>query len=966
MSTIEVAGSSADPTANDQGLFQCGSCKRHYNRLDHLARHVRSHTNFKPHRCSICGKSFSRTDLLKRHVAAHDVRSAKVNNLGRAAAENVPGRVSQACRACAANHVRCTEVKPCRRCAEKGLECVYKSDDILTPTSPVNSQTSQQNLSSSSSMLSSLEVQVAEPMTLDAHYAEPREDAEQYPSHPAPQPGVQFQGGVPPQSAYHPPASGPAAGPVIHPPAFDVVDNFMNAQPELPPGCYIPNLTDWNFLPGLWSAPPSTLAMGQPFRSIDLDDVDLQFLDTYNTEVPFEISGPLFPEPNSYVAPPSMPDLSNMPHPARGASEAFRNYHWQFRPNSKDRGGQEEHNLSLPSNARDTPGPEPQISFSRRVTPARLGPAARDGILSVVIKSIRPDNLRKAIASFPSVELLDALIQFYLNSPLARADSFIHAASFDPNEKRPELLLAMAAAGAILTSDPTLTKLGYAMQECLRTGIPPLWESDNSLVRDLELTQAFLIGLEIGLWSGDGRKVEITENFLQSPLTMFRRGGRFRKAHYPPVVIPGSGTDNEHDNGAAWRSWVERESFKRTAYRLLQLDLNCSMYLMINPIISYAELYLPLPCAPALWTVSSPQQWKSLLTQYPTLADQPPPIADYLDDPGAFKAQYFHYQYHQRHRGDLHPVLLDFPIAEEAFLACAWFLAWDLAATADPSFPVTPEAAGNHHHLQHQQQHQQHTAAASSGPEASAHQQQQQLLQLQHRMRLELVLMHLHTPFEDVQVFAGLEGAESSRAAYPAVLEWVATAAAGTGEATAARRAVCHAGQVVRFASAVGRGMLQGPAALMVYQGALVLWVYALLAGNRAGGKAVATTGKRKGKAKAGDGDAGGGGRSGEVVVPPPDAVWLDGEDDLALQRYTHFGVGTPCLRGSTAAKGGESAVPTSLCDPEGVLGAVIGLLRDNYEGLPKPTLVERLLQLMEALQRSSSGMMDFHRQLDR
>lgn len=43
MSTIEVAGSSStNARANDQGLFQCGSCKRHYNRLDHLARHVRS------------------------------------------------------------------------------------------------------------------------------------------------------------------------------------------------------------------------------------------------------------------------------------------------------------------------------------------------------------------------------------------------------------------------------------------------------------------------------------------------------------------------------------------------------------------------------------------------------------------------------------------------------------------------------------------------------------------------------------------------------------------------------------------------------------------------------------------------------------------------------------------------------------------------------------------------------------
>jgi hypothetical protein len=48
------------------------------------------------------------------------------------------------------------------------------------------------------------------------------------------------------------------------------------------------------------------------------------------------------------------------------------------------------------------------------------------------------------------------------------------------------------------------------------------------------------------------------------------------------------------------------------------------------------------------------------------------------------------------------------------------------------------------------------------------------------------------------------------------------------------------------------------------------------------------------------------------------------------------------------------------------VLGVVIGIVRRNYEGLPKPHLVERLLQLMEALQRSSAGMMDFHGQLGR
>jgi hypothetical protein len=73
------------------------------------------------------------------------------------------------------------------------------------------------------------------------------------------------------------------------------------------------------------------------------------------------------------------------------------------------------------------------------------------------------------------------------------------------------------------------------------------------------------------------------------------------------------------------------------------------------------------------------------------------------------------------------------------------------------------------------------------------------------------------------------------------------------------------------------------------------------------------------------------------------------------------YGLGAPFLRGGTG-EGGE----VSLGDPEGLLGVVIGIVRGNYEGLPKPHLVERLLQLMEALQRSSAGMMDFHGQLGR
>src|SRR5689334_20310019 len=128
----------------------------------------------------------------------------------------------------------------------------------------------------------------------------------------------------------------------------------MDAQPELPGGCLTPTFAEWNFLPGLWSA-PGNMAVEQPFPGVDLDDLDLRFLDTYHTTVPFELRRPQCPAASQVAA---STGTSNMPHPATSASEAIRSHHWQFRPNPEDQGGAEEHNLSLPSDARHQPSPE--------------------------------------------------------------------------------------------------------------------------------------------------------------------------------------------------------------------------------------------------------------------------------------------------------------------------------------------------------------------------------------------------------------------------------------------------------------------------------------------------------------------------------------------------------------------------------------------------------------------------------
>lgn len=218
---------------------------------------------------------------------------------------------------------------------------------------------------------------------------------------------------------------------------------------------------DWTFVPGQWT--PMGSAPFEFAPSIELEDIDLRFLDDYNVNIPFELADTT----------PAFPQAAQSPtDPCRAAalaSDAFSNCHWRFRPNAHDNGNAEEHNLSLPSDHRP---PESHLRLDRRVMAAKLGVSSRDKILTTVVESCRPENLSRAVASFPSVDLLDSLLQYSLTSPVARLDSFLHAATFNPNEKRPELLAAMAARGAVLTADPALTKLGHAIQESLRFAIP--------------------------------------------------------------------------------------------------------------------------------------------------------------------------------------------------------------------------------------------------------------------------------------------------------------------------------------------------------------------------------------------------------------------------------------------------------------------------------------------------------------
>ncbi|KAF3038060.1 hypothetical protein E8E11_005622 [Didymella keratinophila] len=198
---------------------------------------------------------------------------------------------------------------------------------------------------------------------------------------------------------------------------------------------------------------------------LDFSAIDLSFLSTYNTQVPFEAQTPVISYPDP--APRTIVDTSTRLNETANndtAVKAFQNSIWRFVPVPGVGGYSDQTDLSVPAQNQIAGTPESLVDVQRRATNERLDSVARDKILAILFSQVR-SHILPALSAFPSVMLLDKLIQFFLAGPTPLTKTWIHAASFNPKKARPELLLAMAAAGATITPDRSLRKLGFAMQE---------------------------------------------------------------------------------------------------------------------------------------------------------------------------------------------------------------------------------------------------------------------------------------------------------------------------------------------------------------------------------------------------------------------------------------------------------------------------------------------------------------------
>ena len=617
-------------------------------------------------------------------------------------------------------------------------------------------------------------------------------------------------------------------------------------------------------------------------------------------------------------------------------TQAFKKSLWQFIPSQQDHGYAEQLNLSLPY--KDIDSPEIRLAADVSLLDQRLDQSSRDRMLAMILTTCEPAMFSRVVSSFPSAELLDNLIHQFFTFELSRTDSWIHLPTFRLNSQRPELTGIIVAAGAVLSPVPVVRKLGFAIQEAVRLAIPQIFERDNSTTRDLQTLQAYALELNIALWSGDRRKMEIAESFAQPAITMLRRAGHFRRSKLHGSILPDP-TDEGDALETKWLNWVEAESFKRLAFHLFINDAQSSMSLLVPPLVSYAELSVELPESRALWVAKNAYHWKALyLAKLSVSADRLPHLAQCIYDITPLSKI--------QDRVDLQMSVL-------IILHGIWALIWEYRQLNSVAKLQPAE-------------HRRNGALMSS----SWHQELCQILydfrmhasELENGMRPEAVLvqerslMNLHVSFEDVQLFAGKEGEEEARRVYPLLRQWA--------ETRESRQAVWHAGQVLRAAIACHPRQLRDFPAIALYHASLAFWAYAMVSRPPSSKSAAAKLSTSTSKPQ----------EQQQQPPPPPHAaaatddelVWLDGEDGPDVQRFIAVRRGTPVIHDwsrHAGGGGGGGSEPkdkhAALSDVKAVMDIMIAVLRPNGKSDDRmaPPLVKNLSQLMRDLAGAALGM---------
>ncbi|KAH9909377.1 hypothetical protein F4778DRAFT_768243 [Xylariomycetidae sp. FL2044] len=886
---VNVQTPAGQSHSTTQSLYQCADCKRRYSRPEHLARHIQTHTLGKRFSCQVCGKAFARADLLKRHTANHANDGDSTKKRRRTDASPGAGRVSHACRPCAAARVKCEEMKPCTRCRNRGIECQSASSEA-------GSAAAMHLLHLSASAHNSMNP--PGPSSNISSESSPAGYDQGHSAIPTPNQGL----GGNTRHMINPglkPEPGQSATPdnLVEPGNFDAYNHPYTAD-----GMVDMRLPFGDFLRDViydQSLDPSRLAEAQGLAVLDfcddtnyeLNEVDFGLLDHWNVDAASDrvITQAATPQTDD-----STVDMTQM---RQRLVKIWTESPWRWMPESRDHGYGEHSNLPLPY--RDSASQQFQESQKRmdRVVPDKLDASSRDKMLSIILNTCRSDVMRMRVASsFPSVEVMDTLTHIFLASHLCSVSGWIHFGTFALNAQWPEWLAVATSAGAVMTPVTTLRKFGFAMQEAVRIAIPSRFEENNTGIKDLGLVQTLVLVQDIGLWSGNRRKMEIAECHLLIPITMMRYRGRFQRSSYVAITV------EESDEGEVleekWRRWYEQESWKRLAFHCYLRDAQTSMTTLSQPTMSYAELTLPLPEAKEMWFSRSAIEWKKrFLARCGDQTKRPPCLGDLIRDVNLLAAN------NRR---------LDAQYTISIYLHAFWNLIFEWRQLSvvhrSNTFLNNPQMGPS---LILTSRHQELCKALSSFQLVTSD--WHSSLSAQESLLLNLLLMNLHVSLDDLQLFAGKEGEDQARRVYPLLQQW--------SESTEARQALWHAGQILRQAKMFPPGHLKDIYAVGVHHASLALWTYAVVT------KAT---------------------RNQNTSNLSQEIVYVDGGESTQMQQFVSFGQGRPTLRGPRT-ENGQGAAEALLDDPRACMDIAQDVLRANFQDV-LPPIVENLCQLIKQL----------------
>lgn len=451
----DVPESSSVPIA--PRVHQCRICKRSYERVDHLNRHLKSHENARPFHCSRCPKRFNRADLLSRHLAIHDRYSN--GDLDRPLIKR-PDRAIEACLACAASKTKCEDQKPCRRCRTKSIPCETSTSGLNGHNQAIRREDDER-----------------EPVpTQTNNTVTPGNLDNPFPAHSAAigSPSTYQSGGTPYLTlgqGFPEPMIAQGAhfeSPTLAGHEVPYVAKISSGEQD---GMSFNDINDILFLP---NASEFNQDLDFGFWDFDFEGVQLPTADSGADMIMTQNSAPSNPGTTLKAT----RDISRR-------YAAFKRSPWLWTPAQKDHQLSDQENLA-----------QDEVSISTGLTPSftasfsidtltqnlHLDANLRDDIFALVLKMTM--NSAKSLPTFPPLDILNHILHIYFVQQSYQVDHWIHAPTFSAAKSRPYLLMALISAGSTFISVPAVWKMGLALQEVVRLavadlvgGMSPVWNS---------------------------------------------------------------------------------------------------------------------------------------------------------------------------------------------------------------------------------------------------------------------------------------------------------------------------------------------------------------------------------------------------------------------------------------------------------------------------------------------------------